>query len=689
MIFSYNWLQSFFKEKLPKPEKLAEFLTMHSFEVEEVKEEDRDFILNIDILPNRACDCLSHLGIAREIAVLIKNSKFQIPNFKPKEDKTLKAKNFLTVEVKDQSACKRYTARVITDVKIASSPEVIQKRLKACGLRPINNVVDILNYVMLETGQPLHAFDYDKIEGKKLIVRFATERERIVTLDEKNYTLDKDILVIADEKQPLALAGIKGGKIPEIDEKTKTIVIESANFDQKIIRHSSRKLKLRTDASWRFENGIDPNLTEEVINEAAFLVQKYAKGKIVKGIVDFYPQRAYPRRIKLDLDYVEKLLGVKISPKEITKILNSLGFKIIKNASKINKSLLVEVPTRRLDISIPEDLIEEIGRIYGYQNIPPAMPILPISIPAKNEELLWEKKVKELIKEFGFTETYLYSFLSEKDAELFMLTPTRFISNLIEIKNPVSSNTKYLRPSLLPNLLKMVEANQKREKEIRVFELGKIYYLEDKNKLTEKKMIAGIISGSNKFLELKGVLESLFESLGIVDVFFDNFEDTPEETPRLFWQRGTSAEIKIGDLELGFLGEIRREILDFYKIEKPVFAFEIEFEKLLKVAEEEHEYEVPSSYPEIIRDIALLVPTQTLSGEVMQKIHELDKNNLIRDIDIFDIFEGEPLPKDKKNLAFHIIFQSKNRPLSSKEVDKVMEKIIKGLEKNKNWEVRK
>ncbi|HOK35286.1 MAG TPA: phenylalanine--tRNA ligase subunit beta, partial [Candidatus Pacearchaeota archaeon] len=640
-------------------------------------------------LPNRACDCLSHLGIAREIAVLIKNSKFQIPNFKPKEDKTLKAKNFLTVEVKDQSACKRYTARVITDVKIASSPEVIQKRLKACGLRPINNVVDILNYVMLETGQPLHAFDYDKIEGKKLIVRFATERERIVTLDEKNYTLDKDILVIADEKQPLALAGIKGGKIPEIDEKTKTIVIESANFDQKIIRHSSRKLKLRTDASWRFENGIDPNLTEEVINEAAFLVQKYAKGKIVKGIVDFYPQRAYPRRIKLDLDYVEKLLGVKISPKEITKILNSLGFKIIKNASKINKSLLVEVPTRRLDISIPEDLIEEIGRIYGYQNIPPAMPILPISIPAKNEELLWEKKVKELIKEFGFTETYLYSFLSEKDAELFMLTPTRFISNLIEIKNPVSSNTKYLRPSLLPNLLKMVEANQKREKEIRVFELGKIYYLEDKNKLTEKKMIAGIISGSNKFLELKGVLESLFESLGIVDVFFDNFEDTPEETPRLFWQRGTSAEIKIGDLELGFLGEIRREILDFYKIEKPVFAFEIEFEKLLKVAEEEHEYEVPSSYPEIIRDIALLVPTQTLSGEVMQKIHELDKNNLIRDIDIFDIFEGEPLPKDKKNLAFHIIFQSKNRPLSSKEVDKVMEKIIKGLEKNKNWEVRK
>jgi len=689
MIFSYNWLQSFFKEKLPKPEKLAEFLTMHSFEVEEVKEEDRDFILNIDILPNRACDCLSHLGIAREIAVLIKNSKFQIPNFKPKEDKTLKAKNFLTVEVKDQSACKRYTARVITDVKIASSPEVIQKRLKACGLRPINNVVDILNYVMLETGQPLHAFDYDKIEGKKLIVRFATERERIVTLDEKNYTLDKDILVIADEKQPLALAGIKGGKIPEIDEKTKTIVIESANFDQKIIRHSSRKLKLRTDASWRFENGIDPNLTEEVINEAAFLVQKYAKGKIAKGIVDFYPQRVYPRRIKLDLDYVEKLLGVKISPKEITKILNSLGFKIIKNASKINKSLLVEVPTRRLDISIPEDLIEEIGRIYGYQNIPPAMPILPISIPAKNEELLWEKKVKELIKEFGFTETYLYSFLSEKDAELFMLTPTRFISNLIEIKNPVSSNTKYLRPSLLPNLLKMVEANQKREKEIRVFELGKIYYLEDKNKLTEKKMIAGIISGSNKFLELKGVLESLFESLGIVDVFFDNFEDTPEETPRLFWQRGTSAEIKIGDLELGFLGEIRREILDFYKIEKPVFAFEIEFEKLLKVAEEEHEYEVPSSYPEIIRDIALLVPTQTLSGEVMQKIHELDKNNLIRDIDIFDIFEGEPLPKDKKNLAFHIIFQSKNRPLSSKEVDKVMEKIIKGLEKNKNWEVRK
>jgi len=743
MIFSYNWLQSFFKEKLPRPEKLAELLTMHSFEVEEVKKIPnskfqipkskavKDYLLDIDVLPNRGCDCLSHLGIAREIAALLKKSKIQNPKSKPKEDKNLKTKDFIKVEVKNKNACKRYTARFMAGVNISVSPQWMQNRLRACGIQSINNVVDALNYVMLEMGQPLHAFDYDKISNnppiksngarilensskKNIIIRFAAKGEKIVTLDKKNYQLDEDILIIADEKQPLALAGIKGGKVPEIDKNTKNLVIESANFDQRIIRYASKKLNLRTDASTRFEQKIDPNLTEEAINRAVFLIQQLSKGKVAEGMIDIYPKKEFSKKIKLDLDYVESLLGIKISQKEIIKILKSLGLKIVNCKLRI---LNVVVPTLRTDISIPEDLVEEIGRVYGYEKIQPQSPILPLKVPGKNRDLLWERKIKEMLRGLGLNEVYLYSFISERDAELFSIRKNSPLP-LIEIKNPASSNTKYLRPSLLSNLLKTIERNQAfLKKEIRIFEIGKTYHWNVKSgklkvgklpstsdslhsNIVEKKMLAGVITGNNKFFELKGILEGIFEGLGMVDVFFDEFRATPEETPQIFWQAGESAEIKIGDIEIGFLGKIRPEILNFYNINKTpipsqndetveVFAFEIDFKKLLNLVEEEHEYKMPSPYPESIKDIAVLVPSQTLAGEVIQTIHQIDEENLIRDVEIFDIFEGPPLPKGKKNLAFHIVFQASDRTLSSKEIDAILNKIIDGLEENEEWKVRR
>jgi len=290
MVFSYNWLQSFFKKKLPPPKELAVLLTVHFAEVEEIRKEGKDFALDIDVKPSRAGDCFSHLGIAREISAitgLIYRSSTSII----RENKNIKAKDFVRVEVKDKNACPRYTARVVTDVKVFPSPKWIRERLKVCGLRPINNIVDIANYGMLETGQPLHAFDGEKLAGKKIIVRFAKKREKIVTLDEEKYDLNEDILVIADEKKPVAIAGIKGGKLPEIDNKTKIVVLESANFNPKVIRKGSKTIDLKTDASWRFEHGIDPNLTEIGINRAAFLIQKIAKGKIAQGLIDFYPQK--------------------------------------------------------------------------------------------------------------------------------------------------------------------------------------------------------------------------------------------------------------------------------------------------------------------------------------------------------------------------------------------------------------
>ena len=681
MIFSYNWLQSFFKKKLPTPEKLAELLSLHFAEVEEIRKENKDFVLDIDVRPNRAGDCFSHLGIAREIAAIL-NYKLQIPNGKLLEDRNLKAKDFVRVEVKDKRACPRYTARVIIDVKVQPSPKWLQERLKVCGLRPINNIVDIANYVMLETGQPLHAFDGEKLEEKTIIVRFAQKDEKITTLDEEKYDLDNDILVIADTKEPLAIAGIKGGKKAEITHRTKIVVLESANFNQRIIRRGSKKIDLKTDASWRFEHGIDPNLTEIAINRTASLIQEVAGGRICQGLVDFYPKKLLPKKIKLDLNYVEGLLGVKILPQKIKNILKKLEFKVteVRPLSKTHQ-ILVEVPTFRLDINIPEDLIEEIGRLYGYTNIPSIFPMASLIPPERNLDIFWEDVVKNILKEAGFTEVYNYSFCSKKDIDLFQFNQKK--GALIEIENPTSFDYQYLRPSLIPNLLKNVATNQSFFREIRIFELGKVF---QNKKLREKRMLTGLLTGE-KFFETKGTIDLLLQKLGISDIWYDEYQPTPEESKLSIWKVKKCAEIKIGHEEIGFLGEISSKILETLKINEKITVFDIDFEKLATFASEETIYRPVSRYPAAIRDIAILVPSGVLVEEVLNKI-EIAGGPLIRDIDLFDIYEGEELPGGKKNLAFHLIYQSEDRTLSSKEIDEIQEKIIKTLEAEE-WEVRK
>ena len=728
MKFSYNWLKELSKTKL-SPEKLAEFLTMHFAEVEEVKKEGKDFVLDIDVRPNRAGDCFSHLGVAREIAAIAK-LKFETPIYKIQEDKNLKAKDFVSVEVKPRQACPRYTARVITDVKVGPSPKWMRDRLKVCGLRSINNIVDITNYVMLETGQPLHAFDIDKLEGQKIIVRFAKEGEKIVTLDEEKYDLYEDILVIADAKKPIAIAGIKGGKALEINSKTKIIVLESANFNQGIIRQGSKMTDLKTDASIRFEHGLDPNLTEFAINRAAYLIQKIAKGKITQGLVDVYPKKVGPKIIRLDLDYVERLLGVKIPMTEIKNILERLGFKIKKEgarrrqdsnppaallrgtsgggsgAAKLKmgpakaggwwegRSLNVVVPTFRLDISLPEDLIEEIGRLYGYQKIPAIFPVAALIPPQRNLNIFWEDITKNILKEVGFTEVYNYSFISEDDTDIFKYNK----KDLIELENSISSDFQYLRPSLIPNLLKNIAKNQKNFSEIKIFELGKTFKkikyqiskiknTNQNSKLTEKKMLTGVMTGG-AFYQLKGVVDLLLNKLGISNIWYDEYQPTPEESKIEVWQKGKCAEIKVNGEEIGFLGEISPQILDKIRIALKTVYFEIFFDKLSKLASEEHEYRPISRFPAAIRDIAILVPQFVRVEEVLNKI-ETVAGSLIRDIDLFDIYEGEELPQGKKNLAFHLIYQAEDRTLSSKEIDQIQDKIIKAIEEESEWQVRK
>jgi len=685
MKFSYNWLQSFFKKKLLKPEKLAELLTMHSFETSEVKKAGNDWILDIDVLPNRGPDCFSHLGIAREIAVITHLNFYPGgEKVKLRENKKIKAKDFVKVEVKNKVACPRYTARVITEVKVGFSPKWLRERLEVCGLRPINNVVDITNYVMIETGQPLHAFDGEKLQDSKIIVRFAKEGEKIVTLDEEKYELDKEILVIADAKKPVAIAGIKGGLSAEIDLKTKVVVLESANFNSRVIRRGSKRIDLKTDASWRFEHGLDPNLTELAINRTAYLIQEIAGGKVAQGLVDVYPKKVLPKQIKLDLNYAKSLLGIEIPKTEILKILKKLEFKILNSKFNILK---VEVPTFRLDISLPEDLIEEIGRIYGYQKIPARFPIAALVPPKRNLDIFWENMTKDILKEAGFSEVYNYSFISEKDREIFKYKNTE----LVEVENPTSFDFQYLRPSLIPNLLKNIEKNQRSFAEITIFELGKIFFKEQRTKskeqINEKRMLTGTIMGE-AFYQAKGVIDVLLNRLGISNIWYDEYQPTPEESKFSIWQPKKCAEIKINHEEIGFLGEISPKILDNLKIVAKVIIFDIDFEKLSKLASEEHEYQPISRFPAAIRDLAILVPRETRVEEVLNKI-ETTGGALIRDIDLFDIYDGEELPAGKKNLAFHIVYQAQDRTLTSGEIDEIQNRIIKDLEKETDWQVRK
>ncbi|MFH1938371.1 MAG: phenylalanine--tRNA ligase subunit beta, partial [Patescibacteria group bacterium] len=643
-------------KKLPAPDKLADLLTFHSFEVEEVKKQGpassagkKDWVLDIDVLPNRAHDCLSHQGIVREISVLLKYP-FELIDYSKKIKENSKSINdLIKIEVKDSNLCPRYMARAIIDVKVGPSPKWIQERLKVCGLKSINNIVDIANYVMLETGQPLHAFDADKIDQKTLIIRSAKKEEKIITLEKERFDLDKNILVIADTEKPVCIAGIKGGQGPEIDSKTTKVILEAANFNPLIIRKASQQLKLRTDASWRFENELDPNLTEE-INMAAYLIQEIAKGKILKGTIDIYPKKVYPKKIGLDMDKVDSLLGVKIPEKEIKSILTRLGFEL-----KGTKKLQVTIPTRRLDVSIPEDLIEEVGRIYGFEKIPSQLPDAALIPPEKNEDLIYQNKVKDILTNLGFSEVYNYSLIGQKEVD-----SDQNKSNLIELLNPISQEQKYMRPSLMPLLIKNVMENKKYFDEVRLFEIGRVFQ-KNKNKVIEKKKLGLVLFPSN-FYRLKGIIETLLNKLRISNVWYNDKSG-----------KDIRAEVKAGNDLLGWVNDD---------------GFEIDFEKLVELATEERMYLPPSKYPSMIRDISLLVDQGTKVVEVLNLINAAG-GPLVIDVELFDMYEGKEVMDNMKSLAFHIIYQSNDHTLTDKEVNKLQDKIIKTLEEEGGWEVRK
>lgn len=677
MLFSYNWLQEYIKEKLQKPEKLANLLNMHAFEVEKIKKVKNDWIFDIAVLPNRAHDCMCHLGMAREIAAI---GKFKLQTPKAKKVKILKG------QIKPMNVClqppelvPRYLALVVEQVKVGKSPKLVADRLEALGINTINTIVDLTNYVMLETGQPLHAFDYDKIKGQTMTIRQAKKGEKIETLDNQVWELPEGALVIEDAEGLIDLAGIKGGKESAISSDTKNILLQAANFDGATIYRTKKQLGYTTQAADIYAHQIDPNLAMEALERANALLSELGIGGTIAQCIDIYPKKIVPKKIPLDVAYVEQLLGVHMPKKEIWRILQRLGFRGTK---------VIAVPTRRIDVSIPEDLAEEIGRIYGYEKILPAAPYAPILPPERNASIFWQEMLRDALTVAGFLEVYNYSFIGEKDLAQFDFSQAER-KELAALQNPISEDFKYPRNSLLENLLKNAAFNQRHEEDIRIFEIGKVFQKTEKG-IREENMLGGIISTSRAsgFYDAKGVIDFALNRLGIGEVWYDEYQPTPDKSRQTLWQKGKSAEVKVGNKEIGFLGEISKQITSNLKIKQNIAAFSINIVQAIQLAEEEKEYRPISKFPSSIRDIAIFVSKDTKVADVLNIISETG-GSLVNDVDLFDMYEGEEIGEGRKNLAFHVVYQADNRTLTSKEIDALHEKIIKAVEENPEWEVRK
>ncbi|MDD4358277.1 MAG: phenylalanine--tRNA ligase subunit beta [Candidatus Pacebacteria bacterium] len=666
MIISYKFLQSFFKEELGKPKELIEKITLHAFEVELPLKVNGDCALEIKVLPDRGSDALSHLGIARECAAIL-GLKLAMPKILIKEDDSLHIGNFLEAEVRN-NGCRRYMARVLTGVEIGESPDYIKERLKTCGISSINNVVDITNYVMLELGQPLHAFDYEKLsENKKIIIDKANKGEKFESLSNDEYILDTSILTIRDEKDVLAIAGIKGGTKAEVKKTTKAIVLESANFGPNLIYKTSKKIKLRTDSSLRFSHDLDPNLAELALERAAALIQELTGAKVLKGVIDVYPLKEKPKKLLLNINYLRKFLGMDVPLNDIKRILRSLEFEITKEEKD---KIQVEVPSFRRDISIEENLIEEVGRIYGYDKIEPVFPVSAQKIE-RNDSLYWQNNFRSVLKELGFFEVYNYSFIGEKDKADFNL------SKLVELENPIAIESEYLRSSLIPNLIKNLRLNLRYEKDIKIYEIGSVF--KRNGSFIEKKLFSGLIFPQD-YSNLKGYLEEIFNDFGIVDI-----EYIPNQKED-FMSKRKSAIIKINKKEVGVIGHLSRYVLNALNLDIDPVLFELDFDIIEKGAKNENEYTPVSLFPVATRDISVIVPSNTRIGDVTEVI-AVSEGKLLKDIELLDVYDN--YAEDLKSITFRIFLQAMDRSLGSEEINKIHEKIISNLEQNPEWEVKK
>ncbi|MGB9813382.1 MAG: phenylalanine--tRNA ligase subunit beta [Thermovenabulum sp.] len=638
-----------------------------------------DSVIEFELTPNRP-DCFSILGIAREIAAVY-NEKLEYPSISLKEEGSGEIHKKIKIDIKDKDLCFRYVARIIEDIKVGPSPLWLQRRLQACGVRPINNIVDVTNYVMLELGQPLHAFDYEKIKGREIIVRRAQKGETIKTLDGRLRELNEEILVIADKERPLAIAGIMGGENSEIKENTKTVLLESAVFYGPNIRRTGRTLGLRTEASVRFEKGLDPEIALLASERACELIEKLGIGRVAKGYIDVYPNPQEKVRLKLDYDKINKLLGTNIPLEKMIEILVKLNFKVEKN-----DEIYVEAPSYRKDITCTADIAEEIARVYGYDNIPSSLPSNISTIGKIKKFHRLKSKIENILICNGFSEVYNYSIINPKMMDMVKAPEEHEHKRLISIINPLSEEMSVLRTTLIPGIVDVVKYNiNQKIDEVKVFEIGKTYHpksLPLKELPVEKTRIAlGLYGKDYDFYEIKRVLETVFFALRVKDAKF-------KKTEYYALHPGRSAAFYIDDDLIGVVGELHHDVAENYCLEgKRIYVAEIDFDLLIEKSDEVIQYTPLPKFPPAERDLAFVLDDDVPVAEVIEAIKEVSRPLLER-IELFDIYKGEKIPAGKKSVAFSLTFRSYERTLKDEEVNELQEKIISIVEERFGGKLR-
>jgi len=656
MNVSYNWLKDYCDFDAPI-DRLAEMLTIAGLEVESYEQIGSDYVIELEITSNRP-DLLGAIGVAREIAAITRK-----PLRKPTVDFDTDPKcadRWTSVEVSAPDLCPRYTARVISGVMIGPSPDWLAERLEAVGMRPINNVVDITNYVLMETSQPLHAFDYDSLAERRIIVRRAEPGEAITTIDDEERRLTDDNLVIADARRAVAVAGIMGGAGTEVTEITRNVLLESAVFDPISIRRTSRAIGLSTDASYRFERGVDPIGAEWASRRAAAMVAELCGGKVADGLIDANTIDLAPKRIALRVPRIRRILGVDIPSDVAAEILSILEFEVV---SKSDGLIEVEVPSFRLaDVTREIDLIEEVGRIWGYDKIP-LKSAMTIEVGTISKLERCERLARDVLTACGFNEAISSSFMTPAMAGTVKLWP----GEIVELANPLRAEESALRASLMPSLLR-VKALNRTVPRCEMFELGKVFL----GPMVEKSAL-GIIE-EDGFYELKGVVELLLDRFGLAG------RCSMGPAGLSFFEKDRGVKVVCDGKDVGFFGEIARKVEASFDLKQPIWLAEFDFDALAEMAVLERKSRQVPKYPAVDRELAFVVNEATTWREIIECINSLSEP-LRESVTFLNTYRGKQVEPGKKSVAFGLLYRSPDRTLTSEEVNKAQDRLIKHLEK--------
>lgn len=626
-------------------------------------------ILDFEITSNRP-DCLSMVGMAREAAATLRTS-YKMPNFNYEVKSSKNINDELKVEVRDE-LCRRYMAKGVKNVKVEPSPSWMQERLLEAGVRPINNIVDITNFVMLELGQPMHAFDARQIESKTIVVEKAKDGEKFTTLDEIERELDSSIVMIKDGSKSVAIAGIMGGLNSEIQDDTTEVIFESANFEGTNIRVSSKKLNLRSESSSRFDKDIDPNLAKLAIDRACALICELGCGEVMEGTIDVYNSVKEESSITVDSNWINKFLGTEISKEEMKEALDSLDLK----TNVDGDNLVITIPTFRIDIAIKEDIAEEIARIFGYDKIPTTIFKVSTEREPKYKNELLTDKVIEIMVGSGVNQSISYSFVSPKVFDKVNIPSDSELRNVVKIKNPLGEDYSVMRTTTLPSMMESLGRNYSRNNDyVRLFEIGRVYLPnEDEKQLpTEKNVLTIGIYGDCDYLDLKGIVENVIEGLGIAKAKYVRESENPSYHP------GKTAALMVRNKKVGVFGEVHPDVTENYGIDVDCYVAELDLDALFEASTTVKTYKPLPKFPAVTRDIALLCDDSILVAEIEETIRKAG-GNLVEKVQLFDIYKGAQIPEGKKSIAYAIAYRDEKKTLEDKDIAKVHDKILKALE---------